>query len=91
MSWDLTGLYVEGMYMGAIAVQGKVESSRVKYGGEVQHTIVLDNIIDVYGSMRDRVLVEHKYITRVYSNPAEVSSWDNTEYDDRYELDTDYN
>lgn len=66
--WDLEGLKVEGKYMGDIAVAGRVESSRVKYGGEVVHTVVLDAPINVYGAERDRVLLENKYVERVYAN-----------------------
>jgi hypothetical protein len=66
--WDLEGLKVEGKYMGDIAVAGRVESSRVKYGGEVEHTVVLDAPINVYGAERDRVLLENKYVERVYAN-----------------------
>ena len=63
--WDLEGMKVWGLYMGEFPVSGLVESSRVKYGGVVQHTVVLDNSIKVYGSIRDRVLLEQPYVTRV--------------------------
>jgi hypothetical protein len=41
MSWYLDGLSIVGVYMGQ-EVSGVVESSRVKYGGKVQHTVVLN-------------------------------------------------
>lgn len=65
MSWNLEGMVVWARYLDEYDVYGKVESSRVKYGGEVQHTIVLSTPINIYGQLRDRVLVEHKSITRV--------------------------
>lgn len=72
MSWNLEGLHVEGKYMGDIPVTGRVESSRVKYGGGVQHTVVLYSPIRVYNATRDRVLLDNKDVTRVRSNPDTV-------------------
>jgi hypothetical protein len=65
MGWNLEGMVVWARYLDEYDVCGRVESSRVKYGGEVQHTIVLSTPINIYGQMRDRVLVEHKSVTRV--------------------------
>lgn len=67
--WDLTGMYVRGLYLGSIPVQGRVESSRVKYGGGIQHTVVLDEAIMVYNARRERVLLDHETVTRVWSQP----------------------
>ena len=72
MSWNLEGLHVEGNYMGDIPVKGFVESSRVKYGGGVQHTVVLYTPISVYNATRDRVLLDNENVTRVRSNPDTV-------------------
>lgn len=66
-NWNLEGLRVTGMYMGEFPVSGRVESSRVKYGGGVQHTVVLDEAIQVYSAVRDRVLLNHENVTRVRS------------------------
>lgn len=66
--WNLEGLRVKGLYLDEIEVTGRVELSRVKYGGEVQHTVVLDQPVNVYGQARDRVLVEHKNILQVSSS-----------------------
>ena len=44
MSWNIEGKHVIGNYMGA-RVRGVVQESRVKYGGKVQHTVVLDEPI----------------------------------------------
>ena len=63
--WNLENMSVTGLYMGEIAVSGVVELSRVAYGGEVVHTVVLDTPITVYGAIRDRVILEHKYVSFV--------------------------
>ena len=65
MNWDLTGMTVWARYLDEYDIYGLVESSRVKYGGEVQHTVVLAEPTVIYGQLRDRVLIEHKYVTRV--------------------------
>jgi hypothetical protein len=63
--WDYTGMKVFGEYMNEFLVTGRVESSRVAYGGDVKHTVVLDDPIIIYGSVRDRVILEHKQIVQV--------------------------
>lgn len=68
MSWNLEGLNVEATYLDEFKVSGKVQLSRVKYGGEVCHTIELDSPIVVYGAVRERVIVDHKSVERVFSN-----------------------
>ena len=65
MGWDLTGMTVWARYLDEYDICGRVESSRVKYGGEVQHTVVLTDPIVIYGESRDRLLIENKYVTRV--------------------------
>jgi hypothetical protein len=66
-NWNLEGLNVAGMYMGEFPVSGRVELSRVKYGGGIQHTVVLDKPIQVYSAMRERVLLNHENVVRVRS------------------------
>ena len=56
MSWDYTGKRVETNYQG-VTVVGEVVSSRVKYGGTVQHTVELDDPICLHGATRDCILV----------------------------------
>lgn len=68
MSWNLENLRVKALYLETFPVQGVVELSRVAYGGQVVHTVVLDNPITVYGALRDRVIVENKSIQQVSSN-----------------------
>lgn len=63
--WDYTGMHVEGRYMGDFPVSGRVELSRVRYGGGVSHHIVLDSPITVYGAERDRVIINHSEVTSV--------------------------
>lgn len=41
MSWVLDGQRIKAKYLG-ITVEGLVTYSRVKYGGEVQYTLQLD-------------------------------------------------
>lgn len=65
--WNLEGLQVKGRYMGEFPVVGRVEESRVRYGGGVSHHIVLDTPITVYGSERDRVILNHKEVEQVMS------------------------
>ena len=48
MSWILEGQKVAGEYLGTHSFTGVVVESRVKYGGKVSNTIVLDTpIVDV--------------------------------------------
>jgi hypothetical protein len=51
--------------MGLFPYTGTVESSRVKYGGEVQHTVIVDEPFKVYGDVRDRILVSITEINRI--------------------------
>lgn len=68
MSWNLEGLSVSGVYLGVFPVSGRVELSRVKYGGSVCHHIVLDAPITVYGAVRERVILEHSDVSSVRSH-----------------------
>jgi hypothetical protein len=73
MSWNLEGLKIEATYLETFPVVGVVELSRVAYGGRVHHTVVLDHPINVYGSMRDRVIIEHSQVEKVKSNNLELA------------------
>lgn len=66
-NWNLEGLSVTGKYMGEYPVSGRVVLSRVKYGGGIQHTIVLDSPLYLYERMRDRVLLDHENVESVRS------------------------
>lgn len=63
MNWILDGEKITARYMGII-VTGVVESSRVKYGGEVQYTMVLDTPVQLRwrSEPTSRVLVDRKEI-----------------------------
>lgn len=68
MSWNLEGLRVWGMYLDQFPINGKVVLSRVKYGGGVQHTVVLEDPITVFSAVRQRILLDHENVTRVASS-----------------------
>jgi hypothetical protein len=61
----LDGQRVIGMYMGDIAVSGVVSLSRVTYGGTISHHVALDNPINVYGAVRDSVILEAECVKGV--------------------------
>lgn len=63
--WDYTGMHVEGRYLGDFPISGRVELSRVRYGGGVSHHVVLDSPIMVFGAERDRVIINHSEVTSV--------------------------
>ena len=65
--WNLEGLTVRGLYMGEYPVSGRVELSRVKYGGEVVHAVALEKPLNLRwrAEPAERLLVEHKYIEQV--------------------------
>jgi ABC-type hemin transport system ATPase subunit len=67
MEWNLEGLRVHGKYMGEYACSGLVESSRVMYGGGVQHTVTLDKSLQLRwrSEPTDRVLLEHQHVVQV--------------------------
>ena len=63
--WDLTGHWIKAVYLDEFVVSGVVELSRVQYGGRVCHTIKLESPINVYGSVRDRCIVQHEEVTQL--------------------------
>lgn len=65
MSWNLEGKRINGLYMGLFPYSGLVTESRVKYGGDVQHTVKVDEPFKVYGAMRDVVLVSGSEVNRI--------------------------
>lgn len=62
--WNLEGLTVRGEYFG-LPVAGVVTLSRVKFGGEVQHTVDLFFPITLFGAERTIVLLDANEITHV--------------------------
>ena len=83
MHWDLTGKRINGLYLGLWPYTGTVESSRVKLGGDVQHTVVVDEPFKAFGELRERILVSITEVNRILDQrDAEVNdSW----YDDQFE------
>lgn len=65
MNWNLEKKVVTGLYLGQFKIVGTVVESRVKYGGKVSNTIVLETPIEVFGSTRDRVLMDSEELTVV--------------------------
>ena len=64
--WNYEGMVVTGSYLGE-AVCGRVEMSRVAYGGDVVHTVVLEKPIKLRwrSELTDRVILKHKEIETV--------------------------
>ena len=58
MDWNLEGKRVFGYYLDEYPVTGVVKESRVKYGGKISHTVELDKIMFIHGSVRTTVLLE---------------------------------
>jgi len=67
MTWNLEGKKVAGKYLEEYPFIGVVVESRVKYGGKVCNTILLDAPIVVFGEFRTRVLVETDQISQVFA------------------------
>jgi hypothetical protein len=65
MNWDLEGMQVTGKYMEEFVFTGIVRLSRVAYGGGIKHHIDLDTPIEVYGSVRDSIIVNNYDIEKV--------------------------
>jgi hypothetical protein len=63
--WNLEGLTVTGLYLGSIPIKGKVDLSRVTYGGTVTHHIQLDRSVMIFDEWRNRVIVDHAHILTV--------------------------
>lgn len=70
--WNLEGLCIEAKYLDEFLVSGKVESSRVAYGGKVKHTVVLNEPLAMRwrSEPAERLIVDHEMVMRVYSNAA---------------------
>lgn len=66
--WNLENMYVAGKYMGEFPIIGKVRLSRVKYGGGISHHVDLIEPIEVYGSIRESVILNHSEIETIHDN-----------------------
>ena len=67
-SWHIEGARVEGRYMGDYPFTGTVVESRVCYGGEVKHTVQVDEPLIVFGATRERIMVFHDQINMILEN-----------------------
>lgn len=65
MNWNLEGQTVCARYLDLHSVKGRVELSRVAFGGRVHHTLVLDKPLNLFGTTRDRVIVEHQNVNQI--------------------------
>jgi hypothetical protein len=91
MQWNLEGKRINGIYLGLFVYSGLVLESRVKYGGRVQHTVLVDEPFRVYGELRERILVESGTgeINRILDQrdaEYEAQKTNDTWYDDQYEI-----
>ena len=68
--WNLEGQYVTGLYLQMFPVGGTVTESRVKYGGSVQHTVQLNQPIQVFGSVKTVVLLDDSEVQTVVDSIA---------------------
>ena len=72
MSWNLEGKRINGMYMGLFPYCGRVIESRVKYGGTVSHTVVIEEPIVAFGTSRERIIVVAEEINRIVDEDETV-------------------
>lgn len=56
--WDREGEEVVFKYHRSVPCSGKITSSRVLYGGNVQHTVLLDSPVEIRGYVRNIVCVQ---------------------------------
>jgi hypothetical protein len=67
MNWNKEGQQVAGIYLGAYTITGRVQSSRVKYGGRVQHRVLLDTPLEVFGRVAEELLIDDE---ELFTGPA---------------------
>jgi len=73
MSWNKEGQQVSGVYLGAYTVTGMVQSSRVKYGGQVQHRVLLDKPVVVFGREAEELLLDDE---ELFTKPKRLGMMD---------------
>jgi len=69
MAWDRTGERVAGVYLG-YTVAGLVTESRVKYGGQVQHTLQLDQPQMLFSTERSVLLMDERDLFKTGREPV---------------------
>jgi hypothetical protein len=65
MNLNIEGQRINGLYLGFLPYSGLVVDSRVKYGGDIQYTVLIDEPIKVYGEVRDIILVCKGEVNRI--------------------------
>lgn len=73
-NWERDGEFIRFMYLGDYPAQGTVVSSRVKYGGKVQHTVSLANDLELLFTYKQKgttVLVDEEEIV-LSSKPCAI-------------------
>ena len=60
MDWNREGQQVTGNYLNMHTVTGTIVSSRVKYGGKVQHLVMLETPVTVFNRVADHLLLEEE-------------------------------
>lgn len=65
MKWNLEGYHVSAIYLENNYVNGTVIESRVVYGGDVRHTLLLDRPAVVHGTKLTHVVLNHDDITTI--------------------------
>ena len=55
---DRSGTRISFLHRGSTPCSGKITSSRVLYGGDVQHTVMLDVPTEIRGYVRNVVCVQ---------------------------------
>ena len=63
--WNKEGLVISANYIGEYPITGTVIESRVALGGRVKHTVVLNEQIEIFGTVRDRLIVDEDMVTEV--------------------------
>jgi hypothetical protein len=58
--WNLEGQTVNGYYVGTFPVTGTVITSYVMLSGRVKHSVKLNEPIEILGSQRDIVILNHQ-------------------------------
>lgn len=66
-NWNREGQQITGTYLDTHTVTGMVLDSRVKYGGKVQHTVLLDRPIEVFGRIAEHLLLEEEDVTTTHN------------------------
>ena len=65
LTWDRTGQTIEFKYLELFPAKGTVAETRVMYGGDLKHTVELDDPIIVWGQIRTQVLVKESELKRL--------------------------